>query len=1182
MKPLRLEICGINSFVSNQVIDFKRLSERGLFGVFGKTGSGKSSVLDAVYLALYGKIIRTKKTYDIINLQCTKGNVKLLFASEFNGKECVFYVERELSKIANNKVEIKAALFETDEIDSYRNILASGDDEVTQKIEEIIGFGAEEFKQCIALPQGEYSRFLRESPNNKINTIAKIFKLNKYGEDLFEKTKTELIENEKRLAFIEGVLSEHGGISESDIKFTQKEIKQTEIELNKTSKEYEKIKKEYVEKQKDEIVEAQKQQAKERLDKICENLEEIEENKKVLNILKLSHKIAPTYAYYEAAKQAVETTSIKITNIDEQLKVASSNRVKVEAEVEEQKTKSYLTLTSLELNKKLLSEAINNKHKLKRAENRKASLIESLTANRKLLKEKEIKNNQVTASIEKLNNELNALNLKAEIINVPLSVISDARSFEKIKSQIEIYETNQQNISKKLDEAKAKRKTAYKNLEILDKELNTIKESSLQISNSIEEFYGDNLTPEESLSKCTENYQQISIYGQSLIKVLSEINRLNKDITLFNKAYSETLVNEDNLKSKLTELVTEIRVLNDKSDKILFEREKYFGQNLIGFLKNEVSEGSICPICSNIVESKPLEHSEISLNSFDFELENNKHQIVDSHSKKENIISELASVKQNRVFIESEIQRVKKELSNFEYEKNAIEKTVPLLENKTETEINNQISLAKIALTNLNELVKNLNEQNKLKLNKEKLCVKNSAYVEELDKEIEIYESMQETNAKRLAELNIASLKLENDFGIEDISTKVKNYEAKKNEFEKLNNERNSLVETILVSMQEKEKAEVSFVESLVEVRNYENLVLQTENEIKDLLAKINSVKVKVSLEEDLKLVTKQSDEAKVKHELLSQKELKAISNESKLKIEKANLLSNYTYKRAQLKQIEEEYLSTLKLAGVSEKDLRLDTNIKDITTLENKIATFEQNFNEAQSAYKSLSKIMPRTLQTMEYITENLNATEAKFITLSKKKEFLIDKLQREQDTLTKVKYFLGEKQALLDAIDTLKELHASIQGGKLVSYITEEYIARITEKANTILELLSSGRYQLVFDEDYVVADNQNGGAIRNINTLSGGETFLASFSIAVAITQIMAEFKNKKLEFIFLDEGFGTLDNDCIDMVMMSLRHLKNEHFIIGLIAHEEIIKNRVFRKIEVEKVNGEIGSIVKLII
>ena len=65
MKPIKLEIAGIHSFVENQVIDFDLLSSNGLFGIFGDNGSGKSTILDCITLALYGKIYYQSAPYRI-------------------------------------------------------------------------------------------------------------------------------------------------------------------------------------------------------------------------------------------------------------------------------------------------------------------------------------------------------------------------------------------------------------------------------------------------------------------------------------------------------------------------------------------------------------------------------------------------------------------------------------------------------------------------------------------------------------------------------------------------------------------------------------------------------------------------------------------------------------------------------------------------------------------------------------------------------------------------------------------------------------------------------------------------------------------------------------------------------------------------------------------------------------
>ena len=89
MKPTYLSLCGINSFSERAEIDFEKLLEFGIFGIFGDTGSGKSTILDCIGFALYGNVARSRSgsIADVINYNADKADVQFEFEIFFDGKD---------------------------------------------------------------------------------------------------------------------------------------------------------------------------------------------------------------------------------------------------------------------------------------------------------------------------------------------------------------------------------------------------------------------------------------------------------------------------------------------------------------------------------------------------------------------------------------------------------------------------------------------------------------------------------------------------------------------------------------------------------------------------------------------------------------------------------------------------------------------------------------------------------------------------------------------------------------------------------------------------------------------------------------------------------------------------------------------------------------------------------------
>jgi DNA repair protein SbcC/Rad50 len=118
----------------------------------------------------------------------------------------------------------------------------------------------------------------------------------------------------------------------------------------------------------------------------------------------------------------------------------------------------------------------------------------------------------------------------------------------------------------------------------------------------------------------------------------------------------------------------------------------------------------------------------------------------------------------------------------------------------------------------------------------------------------------------------------------------------------------------------------------------------------------------------------------------------------------------------------------------------------------------------------------------------------------------------------------------------------------------------------ASGVLEDLSGGQYSLATDDsgNFTVVDHHNADERRSAKTLSGGETFLASLALALALADQVAELASEgaaRLESVFLDEGFGTLDSETLDTVAATVENLAAEGRMVGIVTHVAELAARV---------------------
>jgi exonuclease SbcC len=158
---------------------------------------------------------------------------------------------------------------------------------------------------------------------------------------------------------------------------------------------------------------------------------------------------------------------------------------------------------------------------------------------------------------------------------------------------------------------------------------------------------------------------------------------------------------------------------------------------------------------------------------------------------------------------------------------------------------------------------------------------------------------------------------------------------------------------------------------------------------------------------------------------------------------------------------------------------------------------------------------------------------------------------------------------------------LAQELRADRLIAFLQAEALRLLAIGGSNRLAGLSGGRYELAYpDDEFLVVDKWNGDETRSVRTLSGGETFLASLALALALAEqvsSLAVTRHASLDSLFLDEGFGTLDPETLEVVVEAIEQLGGDGRMVGVITHVRDLADRMPARIEIEK--SQRGSTVR---
>ncbi len=285
----------------------------------------------------------------------------------------------------------------------------------------------------------------------------------------------------------------------------------------------------------------------------------------------------------------------------------------------------------------------------------------------------------------------------------------------------------------------------------------------------------------------------------------------------------------------------------------------------------------------------------------------------------------------------------------------------------------------------------------------------------------------------------------------------------------------------------------------------------------------------------------------------------------------------------------------------------------KRIRELEETIAKMKEALKKAEEEYAASDKkiealktaIAELEKQLSEKLDLNLNAEnkrKAELTELQKDSELKLQairtRLSTNRTAKTNIQTRVGDLADLERQYSWMKSLsntaNGSISGKEkimLETYIQMTYFDRIIARANTRFMVMSGGQYELKRRKeaennrsqsglDLDVIDHYN-GTERSVKSLSGGESFKASLSLALGLSdEIQSSAGGVKLDTMFVDEGFGSLDDESLDQAMKALASLADGNRLVGIISHVAELKNRIDKQIVVKKEQSG-GSKVEII-
>ena len=1202
MKILGLTIENLNSLRLRKTLRFDEppLSHTGLFAITGDTGAGKTTILDAITLGMYGRIARNKNVDEVLSWGATQALAEVEFSHAGHIYRAKWTIWRSRNKIDGNIQPPKRELSRyNSETDSFE-ILAEKIREVDQQLEDITGLDYERFGRSVLLAQGDFAAFLDADERERSDLLERITGTAVYSDlskAAFERYRLEeqhLKDIDQELKGLRLLSAEERATLEQQQKALRKEVKALARELTALQKSLQ--------------YHQEAATLSGRLDELGAELGQLEEQKKMLapqleqlRLSRLAHPLREGWQRWQEQAQEAQERQEKVVGLQET--VAEGRQALAEAEKtyrqvaedlasakKEWETNDPVWTEVVSLDRQIERRVETNSERKKRLRTLEEQLEKAITL-RQEQKSRLVKVEQQEAEAEAWLSQQQGLDkLEQEFASVEWKI----QGVQELDIALKRYRQGLSRLEEEQAEAMDRKAT-------LEKELNrrAQKKEALQqaFSEAVRGNYPDNRA--EVLQRITQDIQQLR-QRQDVVQQLSrysityrqQMRRLDQQDQYLERLEEESVRLSAQLLN-LEERLEEARKRRDYAQRIYRQQQKIgdFQQ-----ARAELEPGEPCPVCLSTEHPfreqdlepyldearKEKERSELRYEQVDQEWRNQLHRHQKQHAELEQVRQEKEQLQQRAAELEEQISELQAQMTEpqlvFAERPNSLEKVL--------TRMASQLSEKQALQERLSILTCDLEEAEK----EWSACREEWQQIEAAcrslqDRIADGQSRVKEAEAKRDAQQEALARALA-DMGVEDKGRPPEKILAeltgRKEQATRYREQSRSAAEAARL-LGEKLRAgeerinawEAEQKELVASVREDEQWIEQQQKKRYQLLPEGTDPDTarKTALARERQLTAKATavDQERTACRVELSKREAALTEQVR---ELGNLQAANKKRKAQLED-QAKALDFASLEAATEvllppaKEEKLEAQRQ---ALERQQSETQRLYTERQNELQALQSKLT-DLPSAELLQEKRDKQQGEYNHILEQVGGIEVQLTGDND-LRKEQGALSAKRDAQEAEyqrwANLNELIGSADGKKFRTFAQSLTLERLSVLANHHLQQLN-GRYYIRKREqtDLVldIVDTYQANNVRSMRTLSGGERFLVSLSLALGLSDLAG--RHARIDSLFIDEGFGTLDENSLDLAITTLENLQSVGKTIGIISHVKELKERIGVRIQVNK-------------